>query len=56
MIANQWKRKNYDSGTGKITTQESENLRCNYTNRVKSKKILLIFSKEIMTILTLILY
>ena len=32
MIANEWSRKNYDSGTGKITSQESENLRCNNTN------------------------
>lgn len=43
MIVNEWSRKNYESRTGKITSQESENLRCNntnniYTNRVKDKK------------------
>lgn len=43
MTVNEWKSKNYDSGTEKTTVQETENLRCNYTNnnytnRVKGKK------------------
>ena len=43
MISNEWNRKNYDSGTGKNTTQESKDLRCSYTNnkytnRVNGKK------------------
>lgn len=42
MISEEWSRKNYDSGTGKNTILESENLRCNntnnnYTNKVNSK-------------------
>lgn len=32
MVSVEWNRKNYDSGTGKITTLDSENLRRNYTN------------------------
>ena len=38
MIANEWSRKNYDSRTGKITSQESENLRCNNTNNNYSNR------------------
>lgn len=43
MKISEWSRKNYGSGTGKNTNQESENLRCNYTdnnytNKVKGKK------------------
>ena len=43
MVSVEWNRKSYDSGTGKITTLDSENLRCNYTNnnypnRVNARK------------------